>query len=294
MSSTLEYAIVTAARNEEACIRQTIECMIAQTVPPVRWIIVSDGSTDGTDDIIAEYSSTCSWIGFVRMPAHSGYSFASKANCFNAGLKELRDEAFDIIGNLDADLTFDAEYFEFLLSKFASCPRLGVAGTPFAEPGGGTYDYRFTSIDHVSGACQLFRRECFESIGGYVAVPEGGIDWIAVTTARMNGWTTRTFTEKTLIHHRKMGTGGQRASGTRFRMGMKDYNRGNGFSWEVFRCIYQMRHRPFVVGGAAMLLGFLWATLRHRPRPITKELMRFSRQEQAERLRMRFSLRGPR
>ena len=88
-------------------------------------------------------------------------------------------------------------------------PALGVAGVPFVEQAGGAYDYRFTNIEHVSGACQLFRRECFEAIGGYKPIEGGGIDWLAVTTARMMGWKTRTFTERTVIHHRKIGTGGQ-------------------------------------------------------------------------------------
>ena len=129
------------------------------------------------------------------------------------------------------------------MDKFAEDSILGVAGTPFVE-GEKHYDYRFTNIEHVSGACQLFRRECFEGIGGYVPIKGGGIDWVAVTTARMNGWKTRTFTEKTCLHHRKIGTGNSSAMMTWFRQGRKDYFLGNHPLWEVFRTFYQMTRNP--------------------------------------------------
>ena len=124
------------------------------------------------------------------------------------------------------------------------------AGTPFVE-GGAHYDYRFTNIEHVSGACQLFRRQCFEDIGGYVPIKGGGIDWVAVTTARMKGWQTRTFTEKSCRHHRPMGTAHRAASlGAIFRHGQKDYYLGGHPAWQLFRSVYQLTRPPYVVGGA--------------------------------------------
>jgi hypothetical protein len=126
-----------------------------------------------------------------------------------------------VIGNLDADISFEKDYLEFLLEKFAGDARLGVAGTPFVEHGV-SYDYRFTSVEHVSGACQLFRRQCFEEIGGYVPVAGGGVDWIAVTTARMKGWRTRTFLEKACQHHRPMGTATAGSFTALYRLGRKD------------------------------------------------------------------------
>src|SRR6185436_15488393 len=132
----------------------------------VKWVIVSDGSTDGTDNIVHEFAAVHSWIELVRMPERSERHFAGKVHAFNAGFARLKDLDFEIIGSLDADLTFDEMYFEFLLREFARHPDLGVAGTPFSEAGV-TYNYRFSSTDHVSGACQLFRKQCFEEIGGY-------------------------------------------------------------------------------------------------------------------------------
>ena len=115
------------------------------------------------------------------MPKREGRDFAGKVHAFNAGYARVSDLDYDIIGNLDADITFDEEYFDFLLRKFAEKPRLGVAGTPFQDESM-QYDYRIVSTQHVSGACQLFRRECFEEIGGYMPSKAGGVDLLAVTS----------------------------------------------------------------------------------------------------------------
>src|SRR5205085_9602191 len=138
----------------------------------------------------------------------------------------------EAIGCLDADLSFDPDYYSFRLSRLASEPGLGIVGTPFVENGGQTYDYRFVSLSHVSGACQLFRRACFEDIGGYVPIQGGGIDRVAVLKARARGWATMTFTEKALHHHRKMGTAtGGGAVAANFKQGKKDYSFGNHPLW---------------------------------------------------------------
>jgi len=196
ITEKLKYTLITPARNEEAYIRKTIESVISQSLLPKKWVIVSDGSTDDTDNIVKEYLGRYDWIELVRMPEHQDRHFAAKVICFNAGHQRLFDIDYNLIGNLDADISFEEDYFKFLLSKFDEDPGLGVAGTPFVE-GSSHYDYRFTNIEHVSGACQLFRRECFEEVGGYIPIKGGGIDWTAVTTARMKGWKTRTFIDKT-------------------------------------------------------------------------------------------------
>ncbi len=194
---------------------------------------------------------------------------------------------YDVIGNLDADVSFGEEHFRLLVSKFAEDPELGVVGAPFRE-GTFQYDYRFTNIENVWGGCQLFRKECFEDIGGYRAVKGGCIDHIAVVSARMKGWKTRTFTETVSIHHRIMGTaqnGGLRA---KFKYGAKDYSVGNHPLWELFRAIYQMKQRPFVIGGLALAGGYFWSMIQRVKRPVSKDLIAFTRREQMRRL-SRFS-----
>ena len=277
------YVLLTPARNEAKFIELTLKSVVAQTFRPLKWVIVSDGSTDGTDEIVRKYADAHDWIELVRMPERKERNFAGKVHAFNAGRARVSDLAYDVIGNLDADVSFGEGHFHHLLSKFADHPELGVVGAPFRE-GSHQYDYRFTNIENVWGGCQLFRKECFEDIGGYVALPGGSIDHIAVVSARMKGWRTRTFTESVCLHHRTMGTaqsGGLRA---RFKYGAKDYAVGNHPLWELFRTIYQIRQRPYVIGAIALACGYSWSMLRHVKRPVSNDLVAFTRHEQMQRL----------
>jgi len=285
----LKYALVTPARNEAEFIEQTIQSVVGQAVRPEVWVIVSDGSTDGTDEIVERYLKNHLWIQLVQMPAREERHFGGKVQSFNAGLERVRIHDYDIVGNLDADITFEPDYLAFLLQKFAEDPRLGVAGTPFVE-GSESYDYRYTNIEHVSGACQLFRKQCFEDIGGYVPIKGGGVDWLAVTTARMKGWKTRTFTEKVCRHHRPMGTASVSKGWALFKLGRQDYYLGGHPLWQLSRALFQMRRKPYFIGGLLLLLGYLWAWMQGVKRPISPELMRFHRQEQMQRLQQRFRL----
>jgi poly-beta-1,6-N-acetyl-D-glucosamine synthase len=281
----LTLALVTPARNEAAFLECTIQSVIEQTVRPVRWIIVSDGSTDRTDEIIKSYAARHDWIEYLRMPERLERHFGGKAFAFNAGYERLRTQQnFDVIGNLDADITLDRDHFAFLLQKFSQNKRLGCGGAPFRD-GKQQYDYRFTSIEHVSGACQLFRRECFEQIGGYKPVRLGGVDLIAVITARMKGWETRSFPEKVCIHHRLMGSAQRGMIQIAFKGGMADYQLGGHPVWEVFRSIYQTTRRPFIIGGVLRFLGFFWAMASRKPKAVSSELARFRQKEQMGRLR---------
>lgn len=280
----MSYVLITPARNEKAYIEKTIKSVIRQTILPKKWVIVSDASTDGTDDIVKRYAAEYNWIEFIRMPEQNEHNFAGKVNAFNAGYARVRDMQYDIIGNLDADISFEEDYFAFLLVKFVENTQLGVAGTPFREELN-QYDYRFTNIEHVSGACQMFRRECFESIGGYKPIAAGGIDWTAVTTARMKGWNTRTFTDKVCIHNRKIGTAKGNNLVAYFRFGKQDYFLGGHPIWEIFRCIYQMKFKPYMLGGLFLFSGYLGAFISRVKIPISQELVEFRRKEQIQRLK---------
>lgn len=257
--------------------------MVAQTVRPLKWVIVSDDSTDGTDEIVSGYAAVHSWIELIRMPERRERHFAGKVESFGAGYSRLSDLRYEYIASLDGDISFDVEYFSFLLQKFAEDPGLGLVGTPFIESGR-TYDYRFTNIEHVSGACQVFRRQCFEEIGGYVPVKAGGIDLMAVIKARMKGWKTRTFTEKVCVHHREMGRAQNGPLKAIFRQGAKDYSFGNHPVWELFRTAYQMTRRPTAIGGLALLCGYASAFFKGAERPVSGDMVRFVRAEQMRRL----------
>jgi len=283
------YVLITPARNEEEFIEDTIRSVVAQTVRPLRWVIVSDGSTDGTDAIVARYCAEHSWMELQRTPLRKERNFAGKVNAFNTGYASLRGMEYQCVCSLDADLTFDKDHFAYLLERMAENPRLGLTGTAFTD-GNTRYDYRYVSVEHVSGACQLFRRECFESIGGYVPLKSGGVDHVAVLTARLKGWETRTFTDRVAVHHRKMGRAQYGTVRAKFEVGKLDYALGGHPLWELFRSAYQMSKPPFILGGLMILLGYYSSMLRGVPQSVTPELMQFRHREQIARLR-RFLLR---
>lgn len=279
------YVLITPARNEAQFIELTLKSVVSQTVRPMKWVIVSDGSTDGTDDIVSRYAAEHHWIELLRMPERRERHFAGKVHAFNAGHARVKCLEYEVIGSLDGDISFDEDYFSFLVRKLVEDRSLGLVGTPFREGSNPIYDYRFVNIEHVSGACQLFRRQCFEEIGGYVPVKGGCIDHIAVLSARMKGWKTRTFPEKVCLHHREMGMAQSGILKARFTNGAKDYAIGNHPIWELCRTGYQMTKRPFVIGGLMVGFGYVWSLIRRVERPISRELMAFQRREQMTRLR---------
>jgi Glycosyl transferase family 2 len=284
----MDYVLITAARNEADVIRVTLDSVVVQSRLPERWVIVDDGSTDSTAAIVEEYLPRFPWMRLVRRPPRSTRSFAGKVHALNAALELLEAEGvrFSILGNLDADVSFGPDYIDFLLECFARDARLGVAGTPFTQEGG--YDSTRDSFEgnqYVAGPFQLFRADCFREIGGYVPNPAGGVDWIAVMTARMRGWTVTAFPEKRFHHHRPMGTAGRGRVAAMFSYGQKDYYLGGSPLWQIFRSGYQTTKRPFVLAGLALLCGYAWAMVVRMPRAVSPELMRFHRREQMRKLR---------
>ena len=125
--------LITPARNEESHLERTILSLVAQTARPMKWVIVNDGSTDSTPAIIDRYAAIHKWIERLDMPSHRDRSFAAKAHCVNAAWKSLAELRFEVIGNIDADVSFEPDYLEFLLKKYLQIPELGVAGTPLQE-----------------------------------------------------------------------------------------------------------------------------------------------------------------
>jgi glycosyltransferase involved in cell wall biosynthesis len=281
----MKYALVTSARNEAKFIEGTIRSVIGQTVLPMRWVIVDDGSTDRTSEIVRSYLKSYPWIELLQRQNRPDRSFTGKALAVNAAVERLASLQVDIVGNLDADVSFESDYMAFVMDKFTADPELGVAGTPFTEEG---YDSRTDSFEgenYVAGPCQLFRYTCFREIGGYVQSRRGGVDWIAVMMARMQGWKVRSFPEKRFHHHRPLGTAEKGKLSALFAYGQKDYYLGGSPIWELFRVAYRLRKKPYVTGGLALLLGYTWAALKRAERPVSTELIRFHRRDQMKKLK---------
>lgn len=282
------YVLVTPARNEAAHIGAVIDSVIAQTVRPLRWVIVDDGSTDGTAEVVQQRLPDAPWIELLRLPPRAVREFAGKVRAFEAGRARLSELDYAVIGNLDADITLQPWHFERLLARFAHEPRLGVAGSPYAEdprhPERHAYAHAGANLEHVSGACQLFRRACYEAIGGYLALPGGGIDTAAGLAARALGWRTRTYTDVVCLHHRSVGTAERGRLAARFERGMRAWRFGGHPLWELLRGVSDMQRPPWLLMGAAHLAGYGWGGWLGEPRVLPTAVIAQHRREQLQRL----------
>lgn len=280
------YVLITVARNEEVYIEMVIKSIISQTILPKKWIIVSDGSTDRTDEIVRHYAAMYNWIELIRLPKHRNRSFASLAKGFNLGYQRLKNIEYDVIGKIDADVSFPKDYFEYLLQKFLRFPNLGLAGTPCVEEGMRDLSKsRFYNEKWVNGMCQLFRRECYEDIGEYIPEIKTGVVFVGVITARMKGWNTISFTGNKFYHHRRSGTANRNIYLAKFNYGRNDFLQGSHPLWQLLRGLYQMTLKPYIFGGVLLIVGYIWAFMRRENRFVSMDFVRFNRKEQTERLK---------
>jgi len=278
------YILMTAAYNEEANIEKTFESVLAQTVLPERWVIVSDGSLDGTDEIVQRYAGKCAFIRFLRVTRSPGRSFRSKVMALHAGNKFLQDVPFEFIGNLDADVSVGASYFRDLIAKFQERPQLGLAGGFVFEEENGEFQSRGTNrVYSVAHAAQLVRRECYEAIGGYAILEYGGEDWHAQVCAQMKGWEIEAFPELRIFHHRHTGEGGNLLR-HKFRQGKMDYSFGSDPAFEILKCVRHLTESPFFIGSLARLMGFSWSFVTRERKPFSDEFIAFLRGEQKQKM----------
>lgn len=278
------YVLVTAAYNEEVNIAKTIESVLAQTRLPNRWVIVSDGSFDRTDEIVKEFTARHTFIHLLRITRQPGRSFGSKVRALRAGNELLKESGYDFVGNLDADVTVPPTYFEKLIAHFNMRPSLGLAGGFVVEETDGEFrDRRQNRVYSVAHAAQLVRRKCYEAIGGYAVLEYGGEDWHAQTSAEMKGWKTEAVPELKIFHHRHTGEGDNLLR-HRFRQGRMDYSLGSDPLFETFKCILRMPDKPFFLGGVARLVGFFWSWVRQDERPVSAEFIQFLRFDQKRKI----------
>ena len=280
--------LLTAARNEAAHIGRTIESVANQTILPKKWVIVSDGSVDETDDIIRTAALKSSFILYSRrQPEGKAKGFASKVEALILARQCLPATEYDYIGHLDADVSFQPSYYEELLRRFAGDPRLGVAGGYIHEPCGvgGLFQSRVSNTERsVAGGIQLFRRQCYEDIGGFLPLELGGEDWCAEIMARMAGWTVRSFPELPVLHH-KPGIGVGHFLSKGFREGQMDHALGTHPLFEIAKCIRRLRERPLLLAAGSRLLGYLGSSVRSPQYGVPEKVKLYLAKEQLRRLK---------
>jgi len=282
--SPKRYALVTAAYNEEGYIEKTIQSVIAQTIVPERWIVVSDRSTDGTDEIVRRYAASYPFIELVRRDGPRSHDFSSKSGALNAGLRLARQADADFIGILDGDVSFSATYFADLMDKFRLNPALGVGGGWILEESGGEFRPRTNnSTSEVAGAVQLFRRQCQEAVGDFLPLRYGGADGCALVTARMRGWQVQSFPDLGVQHHRTSGNNGRLRY--HYRRGLMDFSVGSHPLYEIARVSQRLRDRPLIVAACTRLCGYLRGYVRGEEREVSKEFVKFLREEEIHKLR---------
>lgn len=279
------YVLITPARNEERYIEQTIRSTITQTISPARWIIVSDGSTDHTENIVKEYLKYFDFIRLVSRKTGQNRDFSSKVHAFNAGYAQLQDVSYDFIGNLDADVSFSATYYESIINKFNQCNNLGIAGGVRYDKFKNTFIKCSISRNSVGGPIQLFRRECFEEIGGYKPIKIGGEDALVEITARMLGWRVESFPEIKLYHHRATGTADQGVTTAAFKLGVRDYCLGYHPVFELAKWLARLVRKPYGLTGFYSICGYFWASASGYEREVSENVLKFLRLEQIDRLR---------
>jgi poly-beta-1,6-N-acetyl-D-glucosamine synthase len=280
------YVLVTAAYNEEKLIEQTVRSIVAQTFRPAKWIIVSDGSTDKTDDIVKRYAAENAFIELHRITEDHPRNFAAQVYAINRGLAQLKEMDYGFVGNLDADITLEPDYFARLLDKFRLDAGLGLGGGTVCErsPDGEFRPRKVSSVTAVPHACQLFRRSCFEAIGGaYVPLRYGGPDTHAEILARMNHWQVTSFSDLKVFHHRPTNSAEGVLRGW-FRQGKMDYSLGALPVFELFKLLRRLWVKPYLIGAMARCAGFIDSYWRREGREVPQDFILYLRQEQKQRV----------
>ena len=279
-----DYVLITPARNEAATIDMTIRSVLGQTVRPKEWVVVSDRSSDLTDEIVNRYASEHPFIHFVRIDGHGEHSFASVVRATETGIRALRYRDYSYLGLVDADVRFPPDYFERLIGEFGRDPRLGIAGGFVWDVVDGMTRNVYQNLNEVAGATQFFKRECFESLGGLLAIPEGGWDAITCVQARMNGFKTVTFPELIVEHLKTRNLAHGNLLRRTWQLGVRDYVLGYHPLFLLAKCCSRCLEYPFVVAALCRLGGYCWAALAgHKPFP-QPELVDYLRREQLRRL----------
>ncbi len=286
-----DYLLITPAHNEEENIERVIKSVVSQTIAPQKWLIVNDGSTDGTDEIIKQYEARHNFITSLRLERKDIETYyGHRTRIVLTGYEKIKNPEFDFLGVLDADISLEPTYYECILAEFDRNPKLGIASGIYVDKVKGQIRKVVKDPDEIStpGALQVFRRECYEAIGGYIPLKYGGDDSLAEIMARMGGWETKHFPKYQAVQHRTTGTSeGTHLLVAKYREGLAEYILGTHPLFALaksFRRVFL--EKPFLLASTARLSGFLSGYyLVGKNREVPDEVVSFVRREQMQRLR---------
>jgi biofilm PGA synthesis N-glycosyltransferase PgaC len=283
------YILLTAAFNEEQYIEATIQSVVAQTAKPLAWVIVSDGSTDRTDSIIQHYCGLYNFISYLRVERDSsgqtpeyGAVASRKVNALSSGLQTLAHVPYAYLAVIDADVTIAPDFFAALLKKMESDDALGIGGGFIFNIIAGREVPAFVNPRNVGGAMQMFRRKCWEEIGGYV--PYAHEDTVALIMARMKGWRTQSFADLKVLHHKTATWHGRKRLKAKYKLGVFDYIMGDTVPWEILRRAKEIPQSPVILGSCLRLVGYCKGLVSEK-KVLPQEVLKFVRRDQFSTLR---------
>ena len=283
-----KYVVITPVRDEEANLPHTFECMLRQTILPAEWIIVNDGSTDNTRGIVDGYASRYPWIrGVHRENRGFRKPGGGVVEAFNEGYRTLQTQEWEFIVKFDGDLSFDPDYFERCFRNFEQDPKLGVGGGTICYVIDGIKEFEEAPAFHVRGATKIYRRSCWEAIGGFWPAP--GWDTMDEVKANSLGWSTMSFKDLHLVHHRPTGE----ADG--FWSGLVKYGRANyicGYHplFMLGKFARRLTVKPPILGAFALIYGYVTGYLKGIPQVDDPAAIAYLRRQQLNRLAGRASI----
>ena len=290
-----DYCLISPVRDEAQYMRRTLDSVLTQTAPPTRWVIVDDGSTDATPDILAEYAAKHPCLQIIQKENTGARRVGPGViEAFNVGYEAINPDDFSYVAKFDLDLELPPRYFETLLNLMEKNPRIGTcSGKPYFPEAGHDpvrNDDGSFALDHlVSEKCgdemsvgmiKFYRRSCFEEIGRFVSqVMWDGID---CHRCRMNGWIARSWDHPQLrfIHLRPMGSSQKGIFTGRQRHGFGQWFMGTSLAYMTASALYRMSRPPVIIGGAAMWWGYVKAMFSRKPRLEDPAFRRFLRRYQ--------------
>lgn len=288
MKKQLKYVIITPVRNEEKYLEKTIQSVIKQRIKPAEWIIVNDGSTDGTAAIIQKYVVQYGWIREVRREDR-GFrkSGGGVIEAFYDGYAALESKEWDFIVKLDGDLNLSPDYFDRCFLHFAANPKLGIGGGVISHLVNGEIVVERSPNFHVRGATKIYKKECWRELGGLIQAP--GWDTLDEIKANMFGWETRSFEDLKLIHHRYTGSADGRWKGW-VKNGRANYIVGYHPLFMILKCIKRVYQRPYLISSAGLLWGFMSGYMERIPQVDDRQVIKYIRREQLRKLMFRRSI----